>query len=373
MTQQFIPFFASRSCVAVCGGLAIGTAGGQVDHNISISNPFFQAGSLRWLWGDSIGIQSGAAGGEAICGTSFGTGHAGAANTWDAVFDVPVGASGGSAPGATVTLLTLNYTHSVSGNGSAASAWMLERTGGPTIAGETIDDIAGNVNHNATAYIGLAAGRYHFHHNQSASGTATNTPAGNNQNAATGSSWDFRFEVYTCANILSGPQSLSACAGPGGSAIFVVHTQGSSPQYQWQWRPSAAASWRDVAAENLNDSGVRAFNVGFDLGPDQINVTNPDPTACSRPEFHCRVFNNCASVTSAPAQLFIDASDVGVQGGEPGRDGLHNNNDFVAFINFFFNSDPIADLGSQGGVFGSDGQFNNNDFVVFIDQFFAGC
>jgi hypothetical protein len=61
------------------------------------------------------------------------------------------------------------------------------------------------------------------------------------------------------------------------------------------------------------------------------------------------------------------------KGGLPGRDGLHDNNDFVVFIDLFFNQQSAADLGSQGGILGSDGQFDNNDFVVFIDQFFAAC
>ncbi|MDP1660806.1 MAG: GC-type dockerin domain-anchored protein [Phycisphaerales bacterium] len=52
---------------------------------------------------------------------------------------------------------------------------------------------------------------------------------------------------------------------------------------------------------------------------------------------------------------------------------MHDNNDFVVFIDLFFNQQPAADMGRQGGLLGSDGLFNNNDFVVFIDQFFAGC
>jgi 6-phosphogluconolactonase (cycloisomerase 2 family) len=66
-------------------------------------------------------------------------------------------------------------------------------------------------------------------------------------------------------------------------------------------------------------------------------------------------------------------TDLGKQGGLRGADGILDNNDFVVFIDLFFEHDPRADFGSQGGVAGSDGQWDNNDFVVYIDQFFFGC
>ncbi len=69
-------------------------------------------------------------------------------------------------------------------------------------------------------------------------------------------------------------------------------------------------------------------------------------------------------------------ADVGRQGGLPGFDRTLDNNDFIVFIDYFFNANPLADLGSQGGVAGADGLFDNNDFVVFIDEFFTpplGC
>ena len=66
-------------------------------------------------------------------------------------------------------------------------------------------------------------------------------------------------------------------------------------------------------------------------------------------------------------------ADVGMAGGEPGQDSLLDNNDFIAFINFFFDQDPIADQGVAGGEPGSDGLYDNNDFIAFINNFFAGC
>jgi hypothetical protein len=69
-------------------------------------------------------------------------------------------------------------------------------------------------------------------------------------------------------------------------------------------------------------------------------------------------------------------ADLGSTGGVPGADNHLDNNDFVVFIDFFFNHNPLADQGSTGGVPGSDGIWDNNDFVVFIDNFFnapASC
>jgi hypothetical protein len=66
------------------------------------------------------------------------------------------------------------------------------------------------------------------------------------------------------------------------------------------------------------------------------------------------------------------AADIGGPGGLPGADGRLDNNDFIAFITFFFNQDPIADMGIGGGLPGSDNAWDNNDFIAFINHFFAG-
>jgi hypothetical protein len=67
-------------------------------------------------------------------------------------------------------------------------------------------------------------------------------------------------------------------------------------------------------------------------------------------------------------------ADVGSQGGVLGPDGLLNNNDFVVFVDAFFdNNQTVADVGVQGGIAGSDNSLDSNDFIVFIDQFFGGA
>ncbi|MDP1661303.1 MAG: PPC domain-containing protein [Phycisphaerales bacterium] len=70
----------------------------------------------------------------------------------------------------------------------------------------------------------------------------------------------------------------------------------------------------------------------------------------------------------------ICTADLGSQGGIAAPDGNLDNNDFITFIDAFFNNDMIsADIGSQGGLAGPDNRLDNNDFIVFIDAFFNGC
>ncbi|HZW08052.1 MAG TPA: immunoglobulin domain-containing protein, partial [Phycisphaerales bacterium] len=94
--------------------------------------------------------------------------------------------------------------------------------------------------------------------------------------------------------------------------------------------------------------------------------------------YTCTATNTCTAVTSDGARLIIGGcscgpADLGRTGGIPGADGALDNNDFVVFVDLFFQQHPAADFGTTGGVPGADGAFDNNDFVVFIDVFFAGC
>jgi hypothetical protein len=63
-------------------------------------------------------------------------------------------------------------------------------------------------------------------------------------------------------------------------------------------------------------------------------------------------------------------ADIAGAGASDGFDGEVDNNDFVLFIQWFFDSDIRADIGIGGAEPGSDGEFDNNDFIVFIQQFF---
>ncbi|MFT3684434.1 MAG: GC-type dockerin domain-anchored protein [Phycisphaerales bacterium] len=65
--------------------------------------------------------------------------------------------------------------------------------------------------------------------------------------------------------------------------------------------------------------------------------------------------------------------DFGAAGGITAQDNRYDNNDFIAFINLFFNHNLLADIGRAGGVPGSDGSLDNNDFIEFINRFFVPC
>ncbi|MFT3686125.1 MAG: GC-type dockerin domain-anchored protein [Phycisphaerales bacterium] len=66
-------------------------------------------------------------------------------------------------------------------------------------------------------------------------------------------------------------------------------------------------------------------------------------------------------------------ADFGSAGGAPEPDFAYDNNDFIAYIQAFFEGSLTADLGSAGGVRGGDGRLDNNDFIAFIGLFFDGC
>lgn len=78
-------------------------------------------------------------------------------------------------------------------------------------------------------------------------------------------------------------------------------------------------------------------------------------------------------VSANLARFRLDVADMGGAGGLPGSDGLLDNNDFIVFINTFFQGSTAADIGSAGGMPGADGSLDNNDFIVFIDRFFNHC
>ncbi|MFT3683521.1 MAG: GC-type dockerin domain-anchored protein [Phycisphaerales bacterium] len=106
------------------------------------------------------------------------------------------------------------------------------------------------------------------------------------------------------------------------------------------------ASWAGLSNVTVNGAPVDNWSVTSESGTDWGHAINP-PSPCT--------------------------ADLGTSGGQPGNDGALDNNDFIAFITYFFGNDPHADLGQTGGVSGPDGLYNNNDFIAFINAFFAGC
>jgi hypothetical protein len=152
------------------------------------------------------------------------------------------------------------------------------------------------------------------------------------------------------------------------------------------------------AAGLINTSPDRDF-IEFWSGPNRTGtllLTFRDQESAGSPNFHIDRFLGARSMTpavtigsmwfgNASGDLELDemifevapplacAADLGSSGGLAGPDGLLDNNDFIVFINLFFDNNPTADMGRVGGEAGSDGQFDNNDFIEYINRFFAGC
>lgn len=172
----------------------------------------------------------------------------------------------------------------------------------------------------------------------------------NNSDAA------FLDNVAMASFLISSPGSLAVCSGTNVALTVTVTAGAGNGPISFLWHMGGTPV--DTIANPSAATGTLLLN---SIQPGEAGT------------YQCVVSNACGHLTSRPAQVFVDASDFGVTGGVPGRDGVYDNNDFVVFINDFFNASPSADLGSTGGVLGSDGAFDNNDFVVFIDQFFTGA
>jgi hypothetical protein len=156
------------------------------------------------------------------------------------------------------------------------------------------------------------------------------------------------------------PQPVERCAG--GNAQFTVSATSNETQtldYQWL------------------RNGVPVANApGHIAGATSASLTLSGVTSEDAGGYSCTITGPCKNMVTGAAALTVNAccpADVGMQSGLPGADGRLDNNDFVVFIDWFFNADTRADRGSQGGSAGADGTLDNNDFVVFIDQFFASC
>jgi hypothetical protein len=146
---------------------------------------------------------------------------------------------------------------------------------------------------------------------------------------------------------------------PAGAAMTLTATAKGVPPLTYQWRKD----------------GVPIVDGGTVSGATTAQLTVNPAAAGDAGFYEVVVTSGCATSVTGSATVTAPclSADLAGQGGAPGGDGHLDNNDFVVFIDYFFNHNPLADVGGQGGVAGADGQFDNNDFVVFIDAFFSGC
>ena len=176
--------------------------------------------------------------------------------------------------------------------------------------------------------------------------------------------------VYACSDFTAS-RTVTALAAPGA-------------QITYRWQAKAVESIGSTDFADLSEGGsltVEGVTVGTVTG-----VSSPTLTLVSAPfvgndaasnnwraEFRCLVSAPCGSAELWASALWMRSADVGKQGGTYGHDGVHNNNDFIVFIDLYFAHDSRADLGTSGGILGADGFFDNNDFIAFIDLFFEHC
>ncbi|MDP1660382.1 MAG: GC-type dockerin domain-anchored protein [Phycisphaerales bacterium] len=165
------------------------------------------------------------------------------------------------------------------------------------------------------------------------------------------------------------------CLGPSGDELYVGDIS-SSKVFRFSMFPGG-----ELVAKPAIDSPA-AIDLAFSADGQEMFVGNHFQGGITRYAYQPGTdsWTQSGTITTPSMGGFATYvrppcgnTDVGKQGGVRGSDGLLNNNDFVVFIDLFFEHDPRADFGSQGGVAGSDGQWDNNDFVVYIDEFFFGC
>ncbi len=173
------------------------------------------------------------------------------------------------------------------------------------------------------------------------------------------------------------PQTRRVCPGGTSGASFTAAatTSVAGGITAYRWERLVGSTWTTLTNGTLAGVGDVSGATLQTLAVANVQGQPGDLVARLR----CVATNSCGTLPSNPAELRIirpcGGADVGGVGGvyTGCGDGVLDNNDFVVFIDLFFNGNVLADVGSQGGVPGADGQFNNNDFVVFIDMFFSGC
>ncbi len=167
------------------------------------------------------------------------------------------------------------------------------------------------------------------------------------------------------------PESGVAC--PGGKVFFNVQATGTGQLgYQWQLEAtSPPRQWIDI--QPVEAPGDMRTHYLFILQENGSSLRIALASKADVTRYRCIVSDSTGSTVSNPVSLAVLEADVGMQGGQPGSDGVMDNNDFIVFIDGFFQGETWADLGMQGGMAGPDGTFDANDFIVYIDLFFNGC
>ncbi|MFT3683875.1 MAG: GC-type dockerin domain-anchored protein [Phycisphaerales bacterium] len=154
----------------------------------------------------------------------------------------------------------------------------------------------------------------------------------------------------------------------GSNATFTADAAGYNMR-SWRW-------YRDGSP--INNGPLPGGGIASGATTRTLTITGAKSADAGL--FYVRLTTACGFIDSDAVTLSIvrpcgSMADMGGSGGLPVAcgDGHLDNNDFIAFINHFFNGDTAGDIGRSGGLEGADGAFDNNDFIAFITLFFEGC
>jgi hypothetical protein len=204
---------------------------------------------------------------------------------------------------------------------------------------------------------------------------STNTPVSNIVSPTVTTAYYCIANPFGCPSNHS--QSVTVTVIPGPVAPTAVQVAGGGPS-SYCSLPGALTlqavggngtiAWRKADGAPTSGCGTTAVTGGTN----GTLIISPAPTTTTT--YYARSTSSCGDSACASLTITVGCTaDLGGTGGLPGHDCILDNNDFVVFIDYFFNSDARADRGGTGGLPGADGILDNNDFIVFIDQFFAGC
>jgi hypothetical protein len=165
--------------------------------------------------------------------------------------------------------------------------------------------------------------------------------------------------VLTCPTITAGPNSISLVeASPLTLTATVTGTAAQSYQWLFNGSPVTTPGATGTTTTTLHIPSVSISNSG---------------------NYSLRVTGACATVTSPVAVVIVTpvvtscgTADIVGGGGTPPGDGIIDGSDFIAFINAFPISDPLADVANSAGP-GADGIVDGSDFIEFINSFSQGC
>ncbi len=189
-------------------------------------------------------------------------------------------------------------------------------------------------------------------------------------------------------NINDGRACMWTISPEGNVSIQSLHTEGINAQSSVAYGVHGGVQVGNVTINNLTRASVWFGNANtredplpiLPVGTTQTEARGvyTTPTTITVVGMISRPGGNWNAVawTKPNTPPPCSPADIGSAGGAPGPDGHLDNNDFIVFINDFFNQSPSADIGVAGGIAGHDSAFDNNDFIVFINLFFegqAGC